>query len=52
MAGFLDLPRELRDKILDLVLSHHAEAPTDVSDASGRAEFDDVPGAFGTRNIL
>jgi hypothetical protein len=43
MATFLELPRELRDKILSLVLSHHEEAPQDVSDPSGRAEFDDTP---------
>jgi len=42
MVEFLELPRELRDKILALVLSHHDEAPADVSDASGRAELIDV----------
>lgn len=42
MVTFLELPREIRDKVLSLVLSHHEDAPTDVSDASGRAEFDDI----------
>jgi len=42
MVGLLELPRELRDKILGLVLSHHDEPPTDISDTSGRAEFNDI----------
>jgi hypothetical protein len=42
MVTFLEMPREIRDKVLSLVLSHHEDAPTDVSDASGRAEFDDI----------
>jgi hypothetical protein len=42
MPTLLELPRELRDKILSLVLSQHEEAPQDVLDPSGRAEFDDI----------
>ena len=42
MVTFLGLPRELRNKILTFVLLHQDEAPTDVSDASGRAELDDI----------
>jgi hypothetical protein len=42
MVTFLELPRELRDKILGFVLSHHEDAPTDISDESGRAELEDV----------
>lgn len=38
MVTFLELPRELRDKIISLVLSHHEDAPKDVSDpTTGRA---------------
>lgn len=42
MVTFLELPRELRDKIISLILSHHEDAPKDVSDPTGRAEFDDI----------
>jgi hypothetical protein len=42
MVTFLELPRELRDKIISLVLSHHEDAPKDVSDPTGRAELDDI----------
>jgi hypothetical protein len=42
MVTILELPRELRDKIITLVLSHHDDAPKDVSDPTGRADFDDI----------
>jgi hypothetical protein len=42
MPTFVELPRELVAKILSLVLSTYEEAPQDVSDPSGRAEFDDL----------
>jgi hypothetical protein len=42
MVTFLELPRELRDKIINLILSRHEDAPKYVSDPTGRAEFDDI----------
>lgn len=53
MPTLLELPRELRDKILSLVLSHHTPAPQDISDTSNRAEFGDVSFSWPEgRNVL
>ncbi|PMD35982.1 hypothetical protein L207DRAFT_515719 [Hyaloscypha variabilis F] len=52
MGTFLGLPRELRNEILTFVLLHQDEAPTDVSDASGRAELDDIDSLGSKRDYV
>jgi hypothetical protein len=52
VVTFLGLPRELRNKILTFVLLHQDEAPTDVSDASGRAELDDIDSLGSKRDYV
>jgi hypothetical protein len=42
MTRLLELPRELRDRIIELAISHRASAPKSPKDAGPRVELDDI----------
>src|ERR1700759_391866 len=42
MSRFLALPRELRDRIIELAITHQVNAPTTLADVGQRIELEDI----------